>query len=328
MKKSLIALAIVAALPVAAQADATISGSVTTKYKNTGVINTDAALTIASSEVLANGMTATASIDVLGDESQGIATLAGDFGTLTAGKIDSDGAFQAGDVASVVGDTEDADSDGTTVYGLHYSGDMAGLAVAAQLNASTAAHSSPGETKGTQMSATYDFNGLTVGYAYASADADNGETTGVNEGQSAFGVSYSFGDLVVTAGKQSLKAAASTSPDTLISATYTFTADTLTVKAQVDNYYSPSDSSDHQIDITFALNDAISVAAEVDKGNDTSLTATYTAGDLTAIVSRTDDGTTDASVALDYGNADLTVGRVGKTSETSAYTHVTYKVAF
>jgi hypothetical protein len=330
MKKSLIALAIVAALPVAAQADATISGSVTTKYKNTGVINTDAALTIASSEVLANGMTATASIDVLGEGSQGIATLAGDFGTLTAGKIDSDGAFQAGDVASVVGDTEDADSDGTTVYGLHYSGDMAGLAVAAQLNANTAADSSTGATKGTQMSATYDFNGLTVGYAYASADADNGVTTGVNEGQSAFGVSYSFGDLVVTAGKQSLKAAASTSPDTLISATYTytFTADALTVKAQMDNYYSATDSSDHQIDITFALNDAISVAAEVDKGKDTSLTATYTAGDLTAIVSRTDDGTTDASVALDYGNADLTVGRVGKTSDTGAYTHVTYKVAF
>ena len=185
MKKSLIALAIVAALPVAAQADATISGSVTTKYKNTGVINTDAALTIASSEVLANGMTATASIDVLGDESQGIATLAGDFGTLTAGKIDSDGAFQAGDVASVVGDTEDADSDGTTVYGLHYSGDMAGLAVAAQLNANTGAlETATGETKGTQMSATYDFNGLTVGYAYASADADKDkdQTTGVNEG--------------------------------------------------------------------------------------------------------------------------------------------------
>ena len=96
----------------------------------------------------------------------------------------------------------------------------------------------------------------------------------------------------------------------------------------MDNYYSATDSSDHQIDITFALNDAISVAAEVDKGKDTSLTATFTAGDLTAIVSRTDDGTTDASVALDYGNADLTVGRVGKTSETSAYTHVTYKVAF
>jgi len=332
MKKSLIALAIVAALPVAAQADATISGSVTTKYKNTGVIDTDAALTIASSEVLANGMTATASIDVLGDGNQGVATLAGDFGTLIAGKIDSDGAFQAGDVASVVGDTEDADSDGTTVYGVHYSGDLAGLAVAAQLNANTAADPDPEEsdpeTKGTQMSATYDFNGLAVGYAYASADADNGVTTGVNEGQSAFGVSYSFGDLVVTAGKQSLKAAASTSPDTLISATYTFTADALTVKAQMDNYYSATDSSDHQIDITFALNDAISVAAEVDKGKDTSLTATYTAGDLTAIVSRTDDGTTDASVALDYGNADLTVGRVGKTSDTGAYTHVTYKVAF
>ena len=66
MNKSIIALAIAAALPVAAQADATISGSVTSKYSNSGVIDTDAALKIASSEVLANGMTATASITILG----------------------------------------------------------------------------------------------------------------------------------------------------------------------------------------------------------------------------------------------------------------------
>ncbi|MDC9720262.1 MAG: hypothetical protein PSN46_05970, partial [Gammaproteobacteria bacterium] len=107
MKKTIIALAIAAALPVAAQADATLSGSVTTKYNNTGVIDTDATLTIASSEVLANGMTATATFGILADidddtENAGTASLAGDFGKLTVGSIDADSAFQAGDVAGIV----------------------------------------------------------------------------------------------------------------------------------------------------------------------------------------------------------------------------------
>jgi len=312
MNKTIIALAIAAALPVAAQADATISGSVTTKYLNTGVIDTDAALSIASSEVLANGMTATASFDILGGvTNSGTATLAGDFGTLTVGSIDSDAAFQAGDVAGVVSDTTSGSS-ATSVYGIHYAGTAAGLSIAAQLNATTGADAAGTETKGTQMSATYVFNDVTLGYAYASADADGGTSEGVNVAQTAFGASYSFGDLAITAGKSSV------ADDAVVSATYTFTADALTVKAQMDN------DSDYQIDLTFVLSDSITIASEVDKGNDTSLTATYTAGDLTASVSKTDDGTTDASIALDLGNADLTLARDGGDKETS----LTYKVAF
>ena len=315
MNKTIIALAIAAALPVAAQADATISGSVTTKYLNTGVIDTDAALSIASSEVLANGMTATASFDILGGvTNSGTATLSGDFGTLTVGSIDSDAAFQAGDVAGVVSDTTSGSS-ATSVYGIHYAGTAAGLSIAAQLNATTGADAgsdSDAETKGTQMSATYVFNDVTLGYAYASADADGGTSEGVNVAQTAFGASYSFGDLAITAGKSSI------ADDAVVSATYTFTADALTVKAQMDN------DSDYQIDLTFVLSDSITIASEVDKGNDTSLTATYTAGDLTASVSKTDDGTTDASIALDLGNADLTLARDGGDKETS----LTYKVAF
>ena len=53
MNKTLIALAITAALPVAAQADMTLSGSVSTKYTQGGVITTDAAFGLATSEVLA-----------------------------------------------------------------------------------------------------------------------------------------------------------------------------------------------------------------------------------------------------------------------------------
>jgi hypothetical protein len=343
MKKTIIAVAIAAALPVAAQADATLSGSVTTKYKNTGVIDTDARLSITSSEVLANGMTATATFAILADtnddtENAGTATLAGDFGTLTVGSIDADGAFQAGDVAGVVSNTtESTSSTSSEVYGIHYASTVAGLAVAAQLNAATGAAATAAQTKSTQLSATYEFNGLTAGYAYASAAADDASTAGhdgIHEAQSAFGVSYAFGDLVVSAGKQSLKASASTSPDAVVSATYTFTADALTVVAQMDN----SPTGDYQINMTYMLNDAITLSSEVDKGKTTTLVAAYTSGDMTATVAKTDDGTTDASITLDYGNADLTIGRVGARAgatfttgnreDAAEYTHVTYKVAF
>ena len=58
---------------------------------------------------------------------------------------------------------------------------------------------------------------------------------------------------------------------------------------------------------------------------------------MTFTVARQDDNTTDASIALDFGNADLTIGRVGaraadttvgRTADEAEYSHVTYKVAF
>jgi len=318
MNKTLIALAIAAALPVAAQADVTISGSVTTKLLNTGVIDTDAALTVASSEVLANGMTATATFDILeNSKSQGTATLTGDFGAITAGEIDADGAFQAGDVAGTVANTtHGSSSTASTVYGIHFAGTSAGLTVAAQLNASTDGAKVATLAKSTQMSATYDFNGVTAGYSYASGDSSSDGTAGVNAAVTAFGVSYAFGDLAVTAGK------ASTAADSVVSATYTIAVDALTIVAQMDN----TPSGDYQVDMTYALSDAVSLTSEIDStaGKQTTLVASYTSGDMTASVSKTDDGTTDASIALDYGNADLTVARNGGTEESS----ITYKVAF
>ena len=121
MNKTIIALAIAAALPVTAVADATISGTLTTKYKNTGAIDTDSRLSVASSEVLANGMTATAGFSITADtdddtENSGTATLSGDFGALTVGEIDADGAFQAGDVVCAVPDTiKSTDSTASTI---------------------------------------------------------------------------------------------------------------------------------------------------------------------------------------------------------------------
>ena len=342
MNKTIIALAIAAALPVAAQADMTLSGSVSTKYKSTGVIDTDAALTVSSSAVLANGMTATATFGVLEDTdgdsaNSGSASLAGDFGTLTMGHIDADGAFQSGDVAGVVPDTtESASTTASTVYGIHFSGSAAGLTIAAQVNASTGAsgkttqspagdEESGAQTKSTQIGATYNLDGLSVGYSYASdaADAENitDGTDGVKEGQSVFGVSYSFGDLVVSAGKQNLKTTAA-SPDALVSATYTMTADALTIVAQMDN----TPSGDYQIDTTYAFTDAISLSSEIDStaGKETTLVATYTMDDTVVSIAKTDDGTTDASIALDYGTATLTAARNGGDAESS----LTYKVSF
>ncbi|MDB9904967.1 porin [Oceanospirillaceae bacterium] len=363
MNKTLIALAITATLPVAAVADVTISGTLTSKYKNTGAIDTDSRLSVASSEVLANGMTATAGFSITADtdddtENSGTATLSGDFGTLTVGSIDADGAFQAGDVGGAVPDTTDSTSStASTVYGVHFSGTVAGLTVAAQLNANTgatggsaaavaatansassnyaAAVASTVKTKSTQMSATYEVNGLSLGYAYASADAKDGNTTthnGVHEGQSAVGASYAMGDLVVSVGKQNLKDTA-TSPDALVSATYTMTADAITIVAQADN----SPSGDYQLNLTYAFSDNMTISSEVDKGKTTTMVGTYTEGDMTFTVARQDDDTTDASIALDYGNADLTIGRVGARAASHAdigraaaaeYSHVTYKVAF
>jgi hypothetical protein len=347
MNKTLIALAIAAALPVTATADMTISGTLSTKYTNDGVIDTDARLGLASSEVLANGMTATASLAILADtnddtENQGTATLSGDFGALTVGEIDSDGAFQAGDVAGVVSDTAySTDSTAATVSGVSYSGSVAGLTVAAQLNAATDAAKAGTKTKSTQMSATYEMNGLLIGYAYASARADDDtmpEHDGIKEGQNAFGVSYSFGDLVVSAGKVNLKDTV-VSPDAVVSATFTMAIDALSVVAQMDNFHSATDSNDYQINMSFALNDAITLSSEIDKNKTTTMVATYSSGDVTTTVAKTDDGTTDASIAVDYGNADLTIGRVGKRAgqvytggtdraEKAEYSHVTYTVAF
>ena len=341
MNKTLIALAIAATLPVAAVADVTISGSLNTKYKNTGAVDTDSRLSVASSEVLANGMTATAGFSITADtdddtENSGTATLAGDFGTLTVGSIDADGAFQAGDVGGAVSNTtESTDSTSSSVYGIHYAGTVAGLSVAAQVNANTGpTGSGAAKTKSTQMSATYAMNGLTLGYAYASAladDASNSNHDGIHEGQTAVGASYAMGDLVVSVGKVNLKDTA-VSPDALVSATYTMTADALTIVAQADN----TPSGDYQLDLSYAVTDALTVSSEVDKGNTTTMVGTYTDGDMTFTVARQDDNTTDASIALDFGNADLTIGRVGERAEdtkvsraaAAQYSHVTYKVAF
>ena len=148
-----------------------------------------------------------------------------------------------------------------------------------------------------------------------------------------------MGDLVVSVGKQNLSgdnASTATlspvSPDAVVSATYTMTADAITIVAQGDN----DPSGDYQLNLTYAFSDNMTISSEVDKGKTTTMVGTYTDGDMTFTVARQDDNTTDASIALDFGNADLTIGRVGERAKddlvsraaAAQYSHLTYKVAF
>jgi len=212
MNKTIIALAITAALPMAAQADATISGSVEATVTAGGATAIASSVTLASSEVLANGMTATTAITLLGGgTTAGTAGLVGDFGTLSVGSgIASESGSEHGDVAGVMADGE------TSEAGMTYSGDFAGLSVVVAHGATV-----------TSAGATYDFNGLTVGAS--------------QEGSvSAMGASYSFGDLTVTAGQSG--------GASLVSASYSITVDALTVTASADSDDATSASVAYTLD--------------------------------------------------------------------------------
>ena len=287
MNKTIIALAITAALPVAAQAGATLSGSVEATVAAGGATSIASAVTLASSEVLANGMTATASITMLNDEETdateaGTAGLVGDFGTLSMGSgIDDESGARLGDVAGVMG--HDA-STANAVSGVTYSGTVAGLSIAV-------AH---GDV--TSMGTTMDFNGMTIGVAS-------------QDGVTAVGASYAFGDLTVTAGKANGHDLAADN-DLSISAAYSTTIDALTLGATVDQDSAVTAS------VAYTL-DGITVTAAYD-GTDTDLSASYTSGALTV----TANSDSEVTASLDLGNADLTLAReAGATS-------MSYTVAF
>ena len=340
MKKSLIALAVAAALPVAAQADVTLSGSVSVKISEESKMDTDASLVISIEEQLANGMTAKANFEVMADDAgfasqnNGTASLSGDFGTLTAGTIDSDGAFQAGDVADIIGDTENVDDEGTTVQGFHLSTGVAGLNLQLQRNASTRANNlttaytvadaedangnqvtsaSVSPKDSTQFGVAYDLNGLMVGASYSSDDADAHYSTGVTKATSAYGMSYSFGDMTVQVGKQEEDKAHA-------KLTYLASMDAFTVEATAK-------TKGYDIVGTYNL-DGVVLKATAEKTNnvkkDVLLEASYTTGELTF----TADSEDKMTAALDMGNADLTLERENNAAKTKKVTSLTYKVSF
>jgi len=287
MKKTMIALAVAAALPVAAQADVTLSGSVAAEFTlgSNLTADTDAAFAAASSEVLANGMTATASLDVLGaggsNVANGKAGLSGDFGAFTVGN----GAKTLADVAnsgSTAATTDDEDAD---LDGISYTGSFAGLSVNA-----AAGNFDEDDTTGTTLvdystyGASYDFNGLTV--------TGQSTTEGTAAASNKLTASYAFGDLTVSASK-------STGADVVMKGAYAATLGDLTVSASADS------SDDWDVSMTYALGDISITAIDDETAGGADMSASYSADNLTVTV----DSDSDVDVSYSMGNAVVAMSR-------------------
>ncbi|MCP4879268.1 MAG: hypothetical protein GY905_01895, partial [Gammaproteobacteria bacterium] len=280
MKKSLIALAVAAALPVAAQAGTTISGSVEAEYTLGSNLAPalDTALSIASTEVLTNGMTATAKMNMFAEaDVDGTISLSGDFGTVTAGSAASSAT------------ASDADDTSENILGVAYSGTMAGLAVNAAMGTwdhdSDAAVATAVQDYVT-YGATYDFNGLAV------AASSTNKTTGGTAVTTVSG-SYAFGDLTVTAAKDSDDANA------VLTAAYATTMDALAVSISATS----ADAWD--VSATYTLGGIAITATDDEAAGGADLSASYTSGAMTLTV----DSDSDIDVAYDMGNADLAISR-------------------
>ena len=292
MKKSLIALAVAAALPVAAQADVSLSGDVSVKYTLGSKLNpvTEASLTASSSEVLSNGMTATASFDVLGTSAQGTVSLSGDFGTVTGGT----GAATLADVADTATKANDEDAD---LDGVSYAGSIAGLSVHAM-----AGKFDEDDTSATKLvdyveyGASYDLNGLTI----------SGDSTSENGvAATSLSASYAFGDLTITATKDEGK-------DAVVDAAYSATMGDLAVTVEANS------SSEWDLTATYTLGDITITAEDSEAAGGAAISAAYASGALSVSV----DDASEVVVGYDMGNADLEVER------TATATTVKYTVAF
>lgn len=272
MKKTMIALAVAAALPVAAQADVTLSGSIeaSTTLGSSLAVDVDTAFSAASSEVLANGMTATASISLLAAaDTDGTVGLSGDFGTLSAGTAEG---------------TDLTDTDvSTTMTGVSYTGSFAGLSV----NASSGKYNKAGNAAYSTYGASYDFNGLTV----SGSSEDHAGTDSTN-----MTASYAFGDLTVKASKDS-------GADAVITGTYSATMGDLAVTVAATS----ADTWD--LDATYTMG-SIALTVEDAENEATQITGTYSADALTVTVDDTskvtvgyDMGNADLELARTAGTA-------------------------
>ena len=275
MKKSLIALAVAAALPVAAQADMTLSGDVSVKYTLGSNLapTTEASLSVDASEVLSNGMTATASFGVLGNSGNtGNVSLAGDFGTVKGG--------------TSVETLEASDGEDSDLNGISYSGSFAGVSVAAA--AGTWNHDNDDGTTDvqdyTKYSASYDLNGLVIG----------GSNT---DGTTELTASYSFGDLTVSAARKD---------STTVTAAYSATMGDLAVSVEANS------NSEWDLTATYTLGD-ISITAEdseADGGAD--ISAAYASGALSVAIDKDNEVTVsydlgNADLELVTNSTDTTV---------------------
>jgi hypothetical protein len=300
MKKTVIAMAVAAALPIAAQADITLSGSLSTEFTlgSDLVPAIETELSADSSEVLANGMTATASVSVLGDDKQGTIGLAGDFGEVKAGSA----AKTLSEVAdSEAGKTNDEDAD---LSGFAYTSTFAGLDVNA---AKGQFEETPYDTtenliKYTTYGASYDFNGLKVS-GQNTKECTGGSTT-------KFTAEYAFGDLTVL----TVSGSKSKDADAIIKAAYKQTMDDLAVKVSADS----ADKWNLEATYTMTMGDLAVTAEDDQDAGGAKISAKYTSGDLSLEV----DSDSKVTVAYDIGNADLSIVR----DDTN--TKVKYTVSF
>lgn len=329
MKKSVIALAVATALPVAAaQADVTLSGSVSAEYTlGTNLVPvTETKLSAAASEVLANGMTATANFSVLDIpgydvEEQGNIGLSGDFGEFKAGtavKTLEDVAW--GDDTELNGiDKYDAD-----LNGIAYTGNIAGLSVNAAKgqyyyydvdydydNGINTDYSKSDVVEYTTYGASYDLNGLTI----------TGQNTRNNlvpldpldplgpilpSATTKVTASYSFGDLTVSGSKSS------TDANAVVKASYAATMDDLAVTVSADS------ENEWDLEAIYTMGNLVVTAEDDQDEGGAKISAKYTSGDLSLEV----DSDNKVVVAYDMGNADLSMTRNDED------TKVKYVVAF
>lgn len=285
----MIALAVAAAMPVAAQADVTLSGSVEAKW-TLGLDNGKPTITTdfnaASSEVLTNGMTATASFSVLGGTDAGTVGLSGDFGSVTAGTS------EASDRTDTTAHTS------IKMKGVSYTGSFADLSV----NAASGQYVDGGADYNT-YGASMDFNGVAI------AASNTNDVTSIS-------ATYTLGDITLTADKDSNDEKAT------IKAAYAATMGDLSVNLSAQTAAKAADKSTWDLTATYTMGDIALTVEDSEADDDTKISAKYTSGAVSVSV----DDDSDVTVAYDMGNADLSIER--DSSVTGGSTTVTYTVAF
>jgi hypothetical protein len=333
MKKTVIAMAVAAVMPVAAQANIDLSGSVSAEYKLGPdlVFTTEAKLTAESTEVLTNGMTATATFNVLGDKGQGTIGLEGDFGKLMAGTCAktledvADSAPAADDASAADKAKAKTNDEDACLNGVSYTGEMAGFTV----NASKGQFDEDSRddkqkvTDGkavynqfeqktimayTTYGAEYDFNGLTIsGQSTTEYEVKDTSAKAAAKAVTKFGAEYAFGDLTISGSKSSNKSNA------VVKAAYEQTIGDLAVEVSADN------DDKWNLEATYTMGDMAITAKDDQEDGGAKISAKYASGDLSIEV----DSASKVTVGYDLGNADLSMVR-----EKDKGTKVKYTVSF
>ena len=322
MKKTVIAMAVAAALPATAQADITLSGSVSAEYTlgSNLVPTTEAKLTAESTEVLTNGMTATATFNVLGAKGQGTIGLEGDFGKVMAGTCAKTLEDVADSVPLPPNPNEDQKAKAKTndedacLNGVSYTGEMAGFTVnASKGQFDEDARDDKEETfkvftqqklvEYTTYGAEYDFNGLKVSGQSTKEDSEAAVTK--------FGAEYAFGDLTISGSKSSNKSNA------IVKAAYEQTMGDLAIEVSADN------DNNWNLEATYTMGDMSVTAKDDQKDGGANISAKYVSGDLTIEV----DSDSKVTLGYDLGNADLSMVREHDANKESI-TKVKYTVSF